>query len=211
MSDRYNRRPRRPRRRRARSISCLGRYVLLGVLLLLLVEGYMTIVRPYVSDYIGQQVSSGMVAPARVADPAQQRELQERIELAQQTLPTVIAAMPQGELRISESQANAFLAANDDYLDPIESLTVRFLPGQVQANLRLFGMQGQLGAGLAASDGQLFLVDPRLEGPLSYLFSIDEVVRPIERQLNNELLTQGQHIRDVRIEQGQLVLLVERV
>jgi hypothetical protein len=185
--------------------------VLLGVFLLLLIEGYMLWLRPRVSQYIGQQVSTQVLpsAPVEMVDPATQGQIEQRVDEARQSLPTAIAAMPSGELVLSEAEANSFFAANSDQLAPIERLTVQFLPGQVQSDLRISGMQVRVISGLAVQDGRLRVVNPRLDGALGYLFDIEQIIQPIEQQFNDQLLSQGQTIRDARIEQGRLVVVVE--
>jgi hypothetical protein len=129
---------------------------------------------------------------------------------AQQSLPTAIAALPNGELRITDAQANAYLAANMEALDPIEGLQVQFVPGQVRADVRVFGLASQITAGLAVQDGQATLVDPQIDGPLGALVSIEEIVRPLEREINSLLRSQGQRLEAGRIEQGAVVVSIEQ-
>jgi hypothetical protein len=185
----------------------------LGVALLLL---YTFWARPQMSEYVGEQISTQLGlpvdgpigAPAGMADPAQQQQLQERIEQGQQTLPTAIAALPSGELRLTEDQANAYFEANQQALEPIERLRVQFVPGQVIADVRVFGVDARVTSELAVRNGRLVVTNPRLDGALGLLISLEDLVRPVEQQINNQLLAQGQTIRDGRIEQGQIVVTI---
>jgi hypothetical protein len=186
--------------------------VLVGVVLLFLLEIYMLWGRPQLSGYLGQQVSVQLIPPVSVeVDPAASGQVQERIQEAQRALPTAIAAVPAGEFYIPETEANAFFAANQAALDPIESLSVDFMPGQVQADMHIYGTRVQLTSGMVARDGRLELVDPRIDGALGYLFDVDEIVSPLETQINNQLLSQRQLVREARVEQDQLVLIIEEI
>jgi hypothetical protein len=187
--------------------------VVLGVLALLLFEGYMHLARPSLSSFLGEQVAVRLGLPANPAGTGQPGSgaLEEQIVgQAQQSLPTAIAALPNGELRITDVQANAYLAANMEALDPIEGLQVQFVPGQVRADVRVFGMVSQMTAGLAVQDGQATLVDPQIDGPLGALVSIEEIVRPLEREINSLLRSQGQRLEAGRIEQGAIVVSIEQ-
>jgi hypothetical protein len=205
-------RARRPARRRRRS-SCLWNAVVLGVLALLLFEGYVHLARPSLSSFLGEQVAVRLGLPADSAGTGQPGggALEEQIVgQARQSLPTAIAALPSGELRVTDAQANAFLAANQEALDPIEGVQVQFVPGQVRANVRMFGTVSQMTAGLAVQDGQARLLNPQLDGPLGTLVSIEEIVRPLEREINSLLLSQGQRLQSGRIEQGEVIVYIEQ-
>jgi hypothetical protein len=187
--------------------------VVLGVLALLLFEGYMHLARPSLSSFLGEQVAVRLGLPANPAGTGQPGggALEEQIVgQAQQSLPTAIAALPNGELRITDAQANAYLAANMEALDPIEGLQVQFVPGQVRADVRVFGLASQITAGLAVQDGQATLVDPQIDGPLGALVSIEEIVRPLEREINSLLRSQGQRLEAGRLEQGAIVVSIEQ-
>jgi hypothetical protein len=174
----------------------------MGVALLLFYAWWL---RPQLSGYLGHQVSVNLAQPSALPG-----EVQQGIDQARQNLPAVIAALPEGEIRINEQQANAFLQSNQSALDPVEPLAVQFVPGQVQADFALYGTQGRLSAGVAVQDGRVVVQNPRLDGPLGHLLAIEDVVRPIEAELNQQLRAQNQQVRAARIEQGQVIIVVER-
>ncbi len=204
-------RARRPVRRRRRS-SCLWNAVVLGVLALLLFEGYIHLARPSLSSFLGEQVAVRLGMPADSAGTSEPGgALEEQIVgQARQSLPTAIAALPSGELRVTDAQANAFLAANREALDPIQEVQVQFVPGQVRADVRVFGMVSQMTAGLTVQNGQARLLDPQIDGPLGALVSLEEIVRPLEREINSLLLSQGQRLQSGRIEQGAVIVYIEQ-
>ncbi|HWQ16031.1 MAG TPA: hypothetical protein VNL77_24740 [Roseiflexaceae bacterium] len=201
-SDRPVRYSRRRPRSRNRALGCL---VALIWVVLALVLGYQYFLRPRVSEMvgraIGRQIGSG---PPGTTGPAGQIQ-----EGAARTLPTAVAALPEGEVRITEEQANAYIAANPEALAPLDSLRVRFTPGLVQAELRAFGQESTASAGVAVQAGRLIAVNPQLDGPLSALITLDDLLAPIQQQLNDELAASGRRVTDVRVEQGVLVLTVE--
>lgn len=208
----------RPKKRRA---SCLAWPVLLGVALLLLIEAYAVWLRPEVSQRIGQHIGSGLGMPAvpggavlpQWGQPDAQGPaggaLQEQMQMAQQSLPTAIAAMPSGEVRLTQQEANAFLAANRAALQPVDNLTLQFVPCQVRSTVDIYGTTLNVVSGVAVQDGRLAVVEPQIEGVPGYVLSIEELIRPLEAQFNQQLLAQGRSLRGVRVEQGQMVVFVE--
>jgi hypothetical protein len=199
MSYRYERRS--PERRRSR-VGCLAWLVALVWIVLLGLLAYRYWVRPQISSYIGSQIAEQLGGQ----DGAVERQVQEG---AQQALPTVVAALPSGELRISEAEANAYFAAHTDAFRPVESVTVRFVPDEVQADLRALGSTSTARLGLVAQNGRIVARNPRIDGPLDQVVSLADLTAVLERQFNDQLATQGRRATNVQIEQGALVITIE--
>jgi hypothetical protein len=196
MSYRYERRQ--PERRRSR-VGCLAWLVALVWIVLLGLLAYRYWVRPQVSSYIGSQIAEQLGGPVG-------QQIQEG---AQQALPTVVAALPSGELHISEAEANAYFAAHGDALRPVESVTVRFVPDEVQADIRALGAVSTARLGLVAQNGRIVAQNPRIDGPLDQVVSLADLTAVLERQFNDQLAAQGRRATDVRVEQGELVITIE--
>jgi len=199
MSHRYERRY---ERRRSR-IGCLAWLVALVWILLLGLLAYRYWVRPQVSNYIGSQIAQQLGAGG---DRSAGQQIQEG---AQQALPTVVAALPSGELRISEADANAYFAAHADALRPIDSVTVRFVPDEVQADIRALGSVSTARLGLVAQNGRVVAQNPRIDGPLDQVVSLADLTAALERQFNDQLSAQGRRATNVRVEPGVLVITIE--
>jgi len=60
--------------------------------------------------------------------------------------------------------------------------------------------------GLALQNGRVIALNPRLDGPLGRLVTLDELLAPLEQQLNDQLKAQGRRITDLRITPGVLVV-----
>lgn len=182
-------------RTKRRGNGCLAGLVILVWTLLLLLLGYRYFFREQVSQYIGQQISS---------------KIGQQIEQAGQGgLPTVIAALPSGELRITEAQANEYLAAHANALRPIDSFTVRFVPGEIQTDIQAMGLTSSARIGVAVQNGRVIAVEPRLEGPLEQAISLGDLLRALEQQLNEQLIAQGRRATDVRVEQGAIIVTIQ--
>lgn len=189
----------RPQRR---GRGCLVTLVVLVWLVVLAGLAYRYWLGPQISAMVGEQIGRQVGAPP--APLGQQLEQQ-----AQDALPTVVAALPAGELRISEAQANAYLQANRASLKPLDSVTVRFVPGEIQADLGALGTTSTASLGLAAQDGQIVVTNPRISGLVGQAISAQDLARSLERQINQQLAGQGRRVSDVRIEQGVLVIRVD--
>jgi hypothetical protein len=196
----YRNERRRPERRSR--VGCLAWLVALVWIILLGVLAYRYWVRPQVSRYIGSQIADQIGDNGGSVDQQVQQG-------AQQALPTIVAALPSGELRISEADANAYFAAHADAFKPIESVTVRFVPGEVQADMRALGSVSTAHVGLVAQNGRVVAQNPRIEGPLDQVVSLPELTAVLERQFNDQLSAQGRRATNVRVEQGELVITIE--
>jgi hypothetical protein len=199
MSYRYERHYQRRRRGRG----CLIALVALVWIVLLGVLAYRYWVRPQISQYIGQRIAEqlGENGPGQAGQQAQPG--------AQLPLSTAIAALPSGELRITEAQANAYLAEHADALRPIDTARVRFVPGEIQADLGAYGTTSTARVELAVQNGRIIAVDPQLDGPLSQAIALPDLTTSLEQRLNNQLAAQGRRVTDVRVEQGALIITIE--
>jgi hypothetical protein len=200
MRYRYERRT----ERRGNRNGCLALLVALVWIVLLLVVAYRYWLRPQVSQYVGRQLAEQVGA-----GPAGGQANQEIEQGAAAALPTALAALPSGELRITEQQANAYLAARADSLKPLDSATIHFAPNEVQADLRAVGTTSTARMGLAVQDGRIIAVNPQLDGPLGQFIALPDLTRALERQLNDQLAAQGRRVTNVRIEQGALIVTIE--
>lgn len=190
-------------RRRRRGNGCLLTLVIVVWGLLIAGLLYYFLLRPQVSRFLGSQIGDQL--RSNVGGQLEQQAEQG----AASSLPTAIAALPSGEVRVTEAQANQFLAARADELKPLDSVTVRFVPGQIQADLKALGTTSTATLGLAVQDGRIIAVDPQLDGPLGQAVSLPSLTSSLERQLNDQLAIQGRTITAVRVEQGAIVIAVD--
>jgi hypothetical protein len=171
-------------------------------IVLLAVLAYRFWLRPQVSQFVGQQIGSQL--QQQVGGQANQQIEQG----AAQVMPTAVAALPSGELHVSEAQANQYLASRGKF-GPVDSTTVRFAQDEVQADLRAFGTTSTAHMGLAVQNGRIIAVNPRLDGPLGQVIALGDLTRALEQQLNDQLASQGRRVTDVRVTPGELVITIE--
>ena len=201
----YRNERRREPRRRSRN-GCLALLVALVWIILLAVIGYRYWLRPQLSQYVGRQIAEQVGAPVAGNATSPQQQIEQG---AAQVLPTALAALPSGELRVTDAQANAYLAERAESLKPIESATVRFVPDEIQVDLRAAGFSSTARMGVAIQNGRIIAVDPQLDGPLGQVIALPDLTRALEQQLNGQLAAQGRHITAARVEQGALVVTIE--
>lgn len=200
MSYRYERyRERPPRRGR----SCL---ISLTVLVWVLVLGFLAAryyVRPRLTEYVNRQVAES-VNPQLPADANPGEALRESLE----QVPIGIS-VPPGEIRVTEEQANSYLAAYRQRLSGIDGLEVLFVPGEVQAVISVSGISSTAHARPEVRDGQIVAVEQRLDPPLGLILSMDDLFSAFQSRINSELAAQGRTVKDITIEQDVAIITIE--
>jgi hypothetical protein len=197
---RYQRVP----QRREGSMGCAGCFGSLVMLFALAVVLYAFLGRTQVSRLLGEQVSEqlGQLAGGSAGLEPIEGE-------AAALLPTAVAALPSGEIVISEQQVNGAIASNPAALAPLEQVQVRFTNGRAEADLAAYGTTSTMRAGLSAQGGRIVVVDPVIDGPLNLALSAEELARTVEERINAELISQERAIQDLRVEEGQIVVIVQ--
>ena len=194
----------RPRRR---GLGCLAWLVTLVWIVLLAVLGYRFFLRPQISQYIGDRIASEVNPPVRGPTAAAGGVTGEINQQASQALPTVVAALPSGQIRVTEQQANEFLMTR--LPAQLDSAHVRFVPGSVQVEIKAFGLTSTAHAGVAVQNGRVITLNPQIDGPLGQLISLSDLSSSIEQQLNDQLASQGRRIRDLQVNEGEIVADIE--
>lgn len=209
MSNNYRRGMEQRRSQRRSRLGCLAGIVALVWLALGGVLIYRSYIAPRISSQlgtaIGSRIEGGLGAAPGEGQP--QGDVQQG---ASGAAATAVAALPEGELRFTEAQINGYIAAQSESLKPIDSATVHLTPGEVQVDVRALGLSGAGRSGLAVQDGRIIAVNPRVEGVLGRLVSAEDLARTLEQQVNAQLAAEGRRVKDVRIEQGALVVTIER-
>ena len=86
---------------------------------------------------------------------------------------------------------------------------MRFVPDEVQADIRALGSVSTARLGLVAQNGRIVAQNPRIDGPLDQVVSLADLTAVLERQFNDQLSTQGRRATDVRVAQGELIVTIE--
>ena len=154
--------------------------------------------RPMLSRAVADQIAPVPVATAVTIGGAGR---------ADGLLPTAIAALPPGELVLTEERANDFLAARPDAIAPLKTARLSFSDGRAIATISAYGVSSDAIVTLTAEEGRLVVTSARLAAPLAYVLSADELARLLAERLNAELTAQGRRIDELRIEEGRLILV----
>lgn len=84
----------------------------------------------------------------------------------------------------TEAQVNQYFQGILPYLKPVDAITLRFVPGQVQADVRAYGVSGTVYGNLAVSNGQIVTVNPQIYGFLGWFVSGATAAPYLDRQIN---------------------------
>lgn len=204
--------PNQPKRRS----SCLGKIILV-IGILLFAEVYIQFVRPNLGSFVGQKVgqqfglsqqdgNASVSATPREQQNSAQQPIQTQVA---QTIPTAVAALPYGEIVVTEQRINEYFAANPEAIKPIERLSIRLVPDEMIVDMVALGSENRVSFGLAVENGRIVVVNPRLDGMLGLLVSFEDMTQTLETKMNDQLVAQGRQVKDIRIEEGRLVVLIE--
>jgi hypothetical protein len=180
--------------------------IALTVVIWLLVIGCLVIrfvVQPALTDFVNRRI-------ARTINPQLPSNIDPIGGLRDSLSRIPFGTIPPGRYEVPEAQANAYLAAFRSQLGGFEESRVRFVPGQVQADLTLRGLTSTARTEVTTTpDGRIQAVNPRLDPPLGVVLSIESLVRVLEDRINNELSAQGRRVTSVEIQQGVAVVTIE--
>lgn len=204
MSYRYERYRERPRSAGRRWL------ISLTIIVWLLVAGFLAVrffVRPRVTDYVNRKVVEAVNPQASVdANPG------EALRESLQQIPINVAIKP-GKIRVTEDDANEYLYAYRQKLKGIDNVRVRFVPGEVQADVTAsiqgFAVSSTARAQPVVENGRIVARNAALDQPLGSVLSIDSLMNALVNRINDELAAQGRRVTGIRVEQGVAVIEVE--
>jgi hypothetical protein len=201
---RYAYRQQRSERGRPGCRNALFALIFVGCLAVLV---YAFAVRPLLTRAVADELAGAPVPTLIPAQPVQPQAATAVAGQADAVLPTALAALPAGELVVTEDEVNSFIASRPDAIQPLDSLSLRFTPGNVVAQISAYGVSSGATIGLAAQDGQVVVTSATVDAPLSYVLSGPDLARALADRLNAELTAQNRRVDDLRVEEGRLVLV----
>ncbi|NJN16131.1 MAG: hypothetical protein HC822_07550, partial [Oscillochloris sp.] len=148
-------------------------------------------------------------APTATAGPATATPLPPTPEPLSTVIPEVIEALPAGEIVLREDSVNRRIAERLVGRGPIEDASMHFVPDELQVDLVILGTTNQIRAGLAIAGGRVVVRDAVLTGPMALVVSVEDLIAPIEDQVNESLDVTGRNLLAVRVEPGQVVVTIE--
>jgi hypothetical protein len=194
-------------RRRGRG-GCAGALLAVVFVAALCVIVYAFALRPAISRQVGEQIGGGPVPTMMPQQPNPPADIGAAVEeQADAALPGAVAALPPGELVVTDDELNGFIAANPEALAPLEQASVSFTGGQAVAEIGAYGLSSSAAVGLAAQDGRVVVTSAAIDGPLALVLSGDDLARSLADRLNAELAAQGRSVDEIRVEEGQIVLV----
>jgi hypothetical protein len=101
------------------------------------------------------------------------------------TLPQSAHAAGLVQRQFTQTEINQYLSNNIAYFWPVESIAVRLLPGEIQADVRAYGMSGTFRSGITTSNGRIVTINPQISGMLGWFVSGPQAAPFIEQQVNS--------------------------
>ncbi|HYF65237.1 MAG TPA: hypothetical protein VD886_20585 [Herpetosiphonaceae bacterium] len=184
------------KRRRGCLFGCLVALTVLVFAALALVLAVAFYFKPMISQEFGEALGGQL-----------NQQLEQKIN--EQAGGGEIPADFSGQVVILESEVNDYLSANPQELAPLDSASVQFMSGEMRATISAYGAGGTAYAGIAVADGQVVVVNPRIEGPLGFLIDANQLAQALQSRLNSQLTANGQRIGAIEVQPGQIVATVE--
>ncbi|HEY1013958.1 MAG TPA: hypothetical protein VGE07_14700, partial [Herpetosiphonaceae bacterium] len=141
-----------PRKRRSWGFTCLVTLVVLVFLLLALALGVLFYLKPRLSQGAGDTLGGQL-------DALIDEKLGQGLGGEQGQLPSGFNE----QIVISEDEVNQYIAAHPQDIAPLDSVSVRFVPGEMRATVSAYGVSGTARSGVAVADGRVVLVDPTID------------------------------------------------
>ncbi len=187
-------------KRRGWLFGCLVALTVVVFLVLGLVLGALLYLKPRLSQQAGDLLASQL-------DQQINRQVQEQFGGASGEIPNDFS----GQVVIPEAEVNDYIRANPQEIAPLDRASVLFLPDQMQATVAAYGLQGTAFAGVAiGADGQVVVVNPRIDGALGFILDANQLAQSLETQLNSQLAANGQRITAISVQTGQIVADIEK-
>jgi hypothetical protein len=94
-------------------------------------------------------------------------------------------------------------------LQGVVDVRLRFLPGEVQADVTVGGVSSTAYAGVEVVNGKIVVTNPRLDWPLAAVVDVQPFATLIQDRLNQDLAGLGRTVTGATIEAGQVVITLE--
>ena len=198
MSYRYEQYRERPRRRGLLATLVILVWVILIALLLI-----RFVARPLLTNIGLDRIAERIDIPGsrEEAPPAS-----ESVQLPDNVLPENVQP---GSFAVTDAAANQWLADHRAELQGIDDVQMRFVPGEVQADVTVRGVTSTAYAGVTVENGQIIVTDARLDPPLGLILDVQPFANLLQQRLNSDLATTGQQVTGVTIEQGRLNITIQ--
>lgn len=129
------------------------------------------------------------------------------------TLPSELPKLeipPGGEqLVVTQEDLNAKIAEQAGKLGPIDKATVKITPGELTLETTALGMTGTYHGQVEARDGQIFVTNGKVDGPLGWVMPVDQIEAALNDTARSALTASSAAVTGVSLEQGKMVVSVE--
>lgn len=198
MSYRYEQYRERPRWRGLLATLVILVWVILIALLLI-----RFVARPLLTNIGLDRIAERIDIPGSQADaPAAGGSVQ----LPDNVLP---GSVQPGSFAVTDADANQWLTEHRAELQGIDDVQMRFIPGEVQADVTVSGVTSTARAGVTVENGQIVVTNARLDPPLGLILDVQPFANLLQQRLNSDLATTGQQVTGVTIEQGRLNITIQ--
>ncbi len=128
------------------------------------------------------------------------------------TIPNEVPKLeiPQGgeQLVVTEDDLNARIAEQAGKLGPIDKATVEITPGELTLETTAMGVTGRYHGQVVAQDGQIFVTNGTVDGPLGWVMPVDQIEAALNDTARSALAKSGAAVTGVSLEQGKMLVSV---
>ena len=112
------------------------------------------------------------------------------------------------QLVVTEDDLNARIAEQAGKLGPIDKATVEITPGELTLETTAMGVTGRYHGQVVAQDGQIFVTNGTVDGPLGWVMPVDQIEAALNDTARSALAKSGAAVTGVSLEQGKMLVSV---
>lgn len=147
-----------------------------------------------IKPYVGHQIEQSLTQSTAVSAPTQ----------AAVAAPEATRAGPARTQVITEAELNSRIAEHQSDLAPLDSVTVRILPSELQVTMKSHGVSGTYHGNVVVQQGRPVLTGGRVDGLLGRVIPTSQLEQLLNQQLGAAVAQSGVAVQAVQLQDGQM-------
>ena len=156
------------------------------------------------------------VFSSNVVKPFVGRQIEQN--LAQSTTPVATAAQApapaatakpgagSSQVVVTEGQLNDQIAQHQSEISPLDSVTVKIVPTELQVTMKSHGVSGTYHGNVVVQNGKPVVTGGHVDGLLGHVIPTAQLEDVLNQQIDAAVMKSGVTVQSVTLQQGQMVV-----